>query len=173
MENRTGGEHPTLKSSPRRGTTRKPYRPKPRAEIARNMSAIRSTDNKTERALRRELHSRGLRYRKYRRDLPGKPDIVFPSAKVAVFVDGDYWHCRVLKERGLAALQVQLRTPTRAYWLKKFQRRVELDASADKSLRKLGWLVIRLWESDVRANVTDAANAIVRRVRHRQKRAQA
>src|SRR5579862_3298439 len=110
------------------------YRPKPKDEVARNMSAIRSSGNKTETALRKALHKVGLRYRKYRADLPGRPDLVFMQAKVAVFVDGDFWHGRVLIEDGLAALKARLRTPNRAYWLSKLQRRVARDREITKLL---------------------------------------
>jgi DNA mismatch endonuclease, patch repair protein len=76
------------------------YRPKPKDEIARNMSAIRSSGNRTETAPRRELHRRGLRCKKYAAHLPGRPDIVIPTERIAVFVDGAYWHCRILQEKG-------------------------------------------------------------------------
>lgn len=84
--------------------TAKPYRPKSRADVARNMSAIRSEQNRTEVRLRKAIFARGLRYRLYRRDLPGKPDFVFVRESVAVFVDGDYWHCRLLIEEGRSAV---------------------------------------------------------------------
>src|SRR6202023_2421361 len=87
------------------GQRTRPYRPKSAEEIRRNMSAIRSTDNRTERLLRSALHRRGLRFRKYVSDVPGRPEIVFRREHVAVFVDGDYWHCRVLQERGLSAFR--------------------------------------------------------------------
>lgn len=145
------------------------YRPKPRDEIARNMSAIRSTGNQTETVLRKQLHSSGLRYRLYAKHLPGKPDFVFPSARVAVFVDGDYWHCRILVEQGIDALRATLRTPTRDYWLDKFQRRVARDAVVTRELRALGWLVIRLWESDVKGDIAGAARTIMTAVRRRQR----
>src|SRR5215212_10158138 len=96
---------------------RKVYRPKPQAEIHRNMSAIRARENRAEVALRKALHAMGLRYRKYRRDLPGCPDFVFPREKIAVFVDGDYWHGRELVERGRTAFIRSLRMPNRDYWI--------------------------------------------------------
>jgi DNA mismatch endonuclease, patch repair protein len=146
--------------------TRK-YRPKPTDEIYRNMSAIRSTENRTELALCKALHARGLRYRKYRKDLPGSPDIVFAREHVAVFVDGDYWHARILVEQGMRALGRTLRSSTRDYWLAKFKRRVERDRSATTALESAGWLVIRLWESDVKRDLQHAAHRIARIVRAR------
>jgi DNA mismatch endonuclease, patch repair protein len=152
-----------------RGTVTR-YRPKPRDEIARNMAAIRSTENRTETALRKRLHALGLRYRLYARDLPGRPDIVFPSSRVAVFVDGDYWHCRILVENGLAALKASLRTASRNYWLAKFQHRVSRDVEVTMTLRQMGWLVIRLWESDVKRDTAKAAARVERAVRRRRDR---
>lgn len=150
----------------------KPYRSKPRAEIARNMSAIRSTGNLTETALRQALHGLGLRYRKYRNDLLGRPDIVFSGPRVAVFVDGDYWHGRLLIDGGPDALEAKvgrLAEPSRAYWRDKFTRRVQRDQEITTALRNDGWLVLRFWESDVKKNVDHAARRIAAAVRRRSK----
>lgn len=141
------------------------YRPKSRDEIRRNMSAIRSTGGKAETALRSTLHRRGLRFRKNDKRLAGKPDIVFAGARVAVFVDGDYWHARVLREHGPAALQERIKTANRDYWIDKFTRRVGRDDEVTARLRAGGWTVVRLWESDVRRDVEAAADAVERAVR--------
>lgn len=146
------------------------YRPKPRDEVARNMSAIRSQDNKTEVKLRRALHALGLRYRKYSGSLPGRPDLVFPASRVAVFLDGDYWHGRDLVEGRSTALERRLRrlpVKTRKYWRAKFRRRVERDEQVTRQLRDAGWLVLRFWESDVRANPTPAVRTVASSVRRR------
>jgi DNA mismatch endonuclease (patch repair protein) len=149
---------------------RKIYRPKPRDEIRRNMSAIRGRENRAEVALRKALHAMGLRYRKYRRDLPGCPDFVFVRERVAVFVDGDYWHARVLVERGPGALTRSLRTPNKDYWLKKFQNNVRRDREATRALGKAGWHVLRYWESDVRRDTMALARRVGRVVEARRKR---
>jgi len=141
------------------------YRPKSRAEIARNMSAIHSTDTATEMALRHAIHRLGIRYRLYSKALTGRPDLVFPSARLIVFVDGDFWHGRILKERGVAGLRASMRTKNRAYWLKKMTRNVARDVTVTKSLRAGGWKVMRLWETDVRRNVESIASRIERAVR--------
>ncbi|HTF40876.1 MAG TPA: very short patch repair endonuclease [Propionibacteriaceae bacterium] len=147
---------------------KKPYRPKDPAAVHRNMSAIRATENRTERALRSALHRLGLRYRKYATSLPGRPDIVFPVQKVAVFVDGDYWHARVLQERGLRAFRATVKKKeTRTYWLAKLRRNAERDHAVTLTLRKAGWLVVRLWESDAKRDVPKAAARIARAVRRR------
>lgn len=143
------------------------YSPKSRDEIRRNMSAIRSRDNRTETLLRKALFSRGLRYRKYNPKLIGKPDIAFMREKVAVFVDGDFWHARVLRENGPEALEERIKTRNRDYWWKKLHRRVERDNEVTQALEREGWEVIRLWESEVRADLERAAETIEKAVKSR------
>lgn len=146
------------------------YRPKPRDEVRRNMSAIRSWENRTEAQLRRALHALGLRYRKYRSNVLGRPDIVFQASRVAVFLDGDYWHARELVEGRGAILEKRLRRlPVRAreYWRAKFRGRVQRDAEVTQQLRDAGWLVLRFWESDVRANPRPAVRKIAASVKRR------
>ena len=75
-----------------------------RAVVARAMRAVRSRDTQPEMLLRKELHMLGLRYTVHRRDLPGTPDIVFAGSRVAVFVDGEFWHGRQWLDRGLPFL---------------------------------------------------------------------
>lgn len=144
-------------SSPKRA-----YRAKARGEIARNMSAIRSTDNAAEVALRKSLHRLGFRYRLQAKSLAGRPDFVFPSKRVAVFVDGDFWHARLLRERGEAELAAQLRTSNRTYWIQKFRRRVQRDDEVTSSLTKQGWSVVRCWESEIRADLPGVSGRIAR-----------
>lgn len=141
--------------------------PKSRDEIRRNMSAIRSRDNRTEMALRRCLHSFGLRYRLHPTTILGKPDIVFVRERVAVFVDGDYWHARLLREQGLDALTRRLRNDGKDYWIKKFSRRVVRDDEVTASLSYQGWLVLRFWEGDIRRDVIPTARAIESAVKRR------
>jgi DNA mismatch endonuclease (patch repair protein) len=110
---------------------------------SRNMAAIRRTDTKPELALRSELHKRGLRFRKdLRLDLGGavrpRPDIVFTRARVAVFVDGCFWH--QCPEHSRAPRQ------NAGYWSPKLARNVERDRSNDEALHAAGWTVVRLWE---------------------------
>ena len=125
------------------------------------MSAIRSTGGKTEVALRSILHRRGLRFRKNDPRLVGKPDIVFPSARVVVFIDGDYWHARVLREDGPEALHARIKTANRGYWIDKFTKRVSRDDEVTEALEGDGWTVLRFWESDVRRDLQRVADAIV------------
>ena len=138
--------------------------PKSKEEIRRNMSAIRSRDNRTELALRRAIHSLGLRYRLHPTTVLGKPDLVFVRERVAVFVDGDYWHARVLREQGLRVMTSRLRDDRKDYWITKFTRRVVRDDEVTAALSYQGWLVLRFWESDIRREIGLTAEAIERAV---------
>jgi DNA mismatch endonuclease (patch repair protein) len=144
-----------------------PRRPKSRDEIARNMSAIRSKENRTETALRKSLHANGLRYRKYVSGLIGRPDIIFPKEKVAVFVDGDYWHGRIVRERGISALLSYYTAKQQPYWVGKISRNVARDDKVTETLQSLGWLVLRFWEEDVRKDISTAVLQIQSAVRQR------
>ncbi|MFI5735239.1 very short patch repair endonuclease [Kribbella sp. NPDC051587] len=111
---------------------------------SRNMKAIRRTDTKPEVQLRSALHRSGLRFRK---DLlirtsarRVRPDIVFTARKLAIFVDGCFWHC--CPEHGR---QPAVNT---GYWSPKLQRNVERDRQTDAALLADGWRVIRLWEHE-------------------------
>ncbi|HCT76136.1 MAG TPA: very short patch repair endonuclease [Micromonosporaceae bacterium] len=124
---------------------------------SRNMQAIRRTDTKPEIALRSALHSLGYRYRKDLRldlgHLKVRPDIVFTARKVAVFVDGCFWH--VCPEHG--------RQPTVNdwYWAPKLRRTMDRDAAATAALRDAGWQVVRLWEHESLEVAVDAVVAAV------------
>jgi DNA mismatch endonuclease, patch repair protein len=109
------------------------------------MRAIRRTGTKPELALRSALHRQGYRFRKdYRLDLAGgtrvRPDIAFTARRVAVFVDGCFWH--VCPEHG--------RDPTvnEWYWAPKLRRNMERDRAADAALAAAGWQVVRVWEHE-------------------------
>lgn len=113
------------------------------SDMARRSS--RKTDTRCELLLRRSLWKRGVRYRLHAPDLPGRPDIVFPKQKLAVFCDGDFWHGRDLDAR-LARLAVGHNAP---YWLAKIQRNAERDRQQTAVLEQSGWKVLRLWETDI------------------------
>ena len=128
------------------------------------MRAVRAKDTSPELSLRRELHGRGLRYRLHAKHLPGNPDIVFPGPRVAVFVDGDFWHGRVVEEEGEEGLRAQFRR-NRSYWVPKILRTRERDRTATESLTQQGWTVIRLWESDIKADLPGCADRVTQAVR--------
>jgi DNA mismatch endonuclease (patch repair protein) len=104
------------------------------------MSRIRSKNTAPELVIRRLLHARGLRFRKHVSTLPGSPDLAFAGAKVAVFVDGDFWH-----GWRFPLWQEKLGR----YWKQKIQRNRERDRRNCAALRRRGWLVVRIWEHQV------------------------
>ncbi|MEW2807269.1 very short patch repair endonuclease [Streptomyces massasporeus] len=109
----------------------------------RNMQAIRSRDTKPEKLIRRLVHAQGLRFRVSARPLPDlrrTADMVFRPVKVAVFVDGCYWH-------GCPEHYVPPRTNS-GYWSEKVLRNVTRDRDTDRRLREAGWLVLRFWEHE-------------------------
>jgi DNA mismatch endonuclease (patch repair protein) len=122
------------------------------------MSLIRSKDTQPELTIRRLLHARGLRFRKHAGWLPGRPDIVFVNAKVTVFVDGDYWHgWRFPRWSGKLA----------AYWKHKIEGNRRRDGLNFRRLRRQGWLVIRVWEHQVKCDAASCADRIEAAVRVR------
>jgi DNA mismatch endonuclease (patch repair protein) len=125
----------------------------------------RCADTKHELLLRSALWHRGLRFRKNRADLPGKPDIVFVSERVAVFCDGDFWHGR--NWRRLSSRLRKRANPD--YWCQKIRTNRMRDRRTTALLEKLGWRVIRLWENDIHANPQDAAVVVERTVKSRRR----
>ncbi|MGP2439687.1 very short patch repair endonuclease [Streptomyces sp. JW3] len=128
----------------------------------RNMQAIRSRDTKPEIAIRRLVHATGLRYRVAARPVPDlrrTADMVFRSAKVAVFIDGCYWH-------GCPEHYVSPKTNS-GYWSEKVVRNVTRDRDTDERLREAGWLVLRFWEHEPSDACADkiAATVLARRER--------
>ena len=128
---------------------------------AANMRSNRRADTKPELALRAALHAKGYRYRKdFRLDLPlrrVRPDIAFTSRKVAVFVDGCFWHA--CPDHGSKPKNNDW------YWSPKLARNVERDRAADEALTRAGWTVVRLWEHVPLTEAIDAVVAAVGRPR--------
>jgi DNA mismatch endonuclease (patch repair protein) len=136
------------------------------AVTSRIMSAVRAKDTVPELLLRRELHRRGLRYRLHARGLVGKPDLVFASARIAVFVDGDFWHGKGWQERGFASVEAQFakhRDPQ--FWIAKIRRNMARDDEVNAALTAAGWRVVRVLESQVRADVVAVADDVERHLR--------
>lgn len=117
-----------------------------------NMSRVRAKNTKPETTLRSALHLRGLRFRIHRKDLPGSPDIVFPRHKIAIFIDGCFWH-------GCPKHGVRPST-NQKFWVDKIEANRKRDKIASRELRKLGWKVIRIWEHDVKRNVSRVLRSI-------------
>lgn len=136
-----------------------PWASSPAARKA--MRGNRSRDTKPELAVRRLIHAAGLRYRVDARpepDLARRADIVFTKQRIAVFIDGCYWH----------GCELHMRMPAKAnadYWSKKLAHNVERDRETTARLELAGWRVLRYWEHEAPKTV---AQSIVRAVRHTQ-----
>lgn len=114
------------------------------------MSRIRSRDSQPELALRRVLHRLGLRYKLHTKDLPGKPDLVFPRYRAVVFVHGCFWHrhegCNI-------ATTPKSNTP---FWVEKFGKNVMRDTRVAAQLKGLGWNVFVAWECELAPRKVEA-----------------
>lgn len=103
------------------------------------MSRIRGRDTRPEMLMRRGLHGRGLRYRLHGKDIPGKPDMVFPKYRAVIFVHGCFWHghgCSLFKWPKTRA----------AFWKSKIESNMERDRDALAALKADGWRVLVVWE---------------------------
>ena len=115
---------------------------------SKNMSRIRSTNSKPEETIRKYLFSKGLRYRKNVRKLPGCPDIVLPKYKTVVFVNGCFWHKH---DCGRFVWP----SSNEEYWHKKINRNIERDADNLRTLTEQGWRVITIWECQLKKKVVE------------------
>ena len=116
-----------------------------------NMARIRGRDTKPEMRVRRILHAAGLRYRLHGKDLPGKPDLVFPRAKTVLFVHGCFWHmhrCRFGKP---------VPATNQEFWAQKRRGNAERDKRNKAALKAAGWRVLEIWECQTRDDAVLAA----------------
>jgi len=125
---------------------------------SRTMAAIRSTETGPEKAIRSILFRRGLRFRKNVRSLPGCPDIVFPTARVAAFIDGDFWHGWRFPA---------WRDRLNEYWAHKIEGNRARDRRNRNALKAGGWLVLRFWGHDIANDPLRCATAIHEAVKTR------
>jgi len=130
-------------------------------QIHYNMSRIHCKDTQIELKLRKELWSRGLRYRKNDKSVEGKPDIVFKGPKVAVFCDSEFWHGYDWEHR-----KEDLKT-NRDFWINKIERNMQRDYQVNRILGEQGWVVLRFWGKDIQKNLTQCADIIEKEVRGR------
>ncbi|MBN1902753.1 DNA mismatch endonuclease Vsr [Candidatus Sumerlaeota bacterium] len=114
------------------------------AQRKKTMQSVKSEDTKPEIKIRKLIFSLGYRYRLHRKDLPGKPDIVFPSRKKIIFVHGCFWHghnCR--------SGQNQPKT-NQKYWKAKIRKNVKRDFKNIENLKQLGWNPLIIWECEIK-----------------------
>lgn len=130
-------------------------------QIHYNMSRVRCKDTKIEVALRKELWSRGLRYRKNVSTVPGKPDIAFIGKKVAVFCDSEFWHGYDWEHR-----KDDIKT-NREFWITKIERNIQRDKEVNQILEEQGWIVLRFWGKEIQKNLSECADRIESVVKNR------
>ena len=121
------------------------------------MRRIKSTGMKPEMVVRRLVHRLGYRYRLHRKDLPGKPDLVFGPKRKAIFVHGCFWHGHELE----GCLDARKPKSNTGYWNPKLARNKERDAEHFKALKAAGWKVLTIWECETKNS--DKIEKLVRR----------
>jgi len=120
---------------------------------SKTMSRIRGKNSIPELLLRKALWAENIRFRIHRQDLPGRPDLVIDKYRLAVFVDGDFWH----------GYQWEHRKPktNQAFWIPKIERNIQRDQFASESLSNLGYTVMRFWEHQVKQNLKACVNQVM------------
>lgn len=120
----------------------------------KNMQNIRSLNTKSELILAKAFRKQKIYFTRNVKIITGKPDFVFRKKKIAVFVDSDFWHghpkrCIMPKSN-------------KTYWNKKIKRNRQRDKKVNKELKKAGWKVVRIWEHDIKNNLTRNLNKILK-----------
>lgn len=131
-------------------------------EIRKRMSKVKLKNGDAEKLLAKKLWHLGYRYRKNDKRLPGSPDIAIMKYRIAIFVDGEFWHGKdwnIRKER----LQ-----HNREYWIEKIEENMARDKRVDKQLREKGWIPIRFWAKNALKNPDDCIEVIIQLITERQ-----
>lgn len=135
--------------------------PPPRASsvaVSRSMKSNRAKDTSPEVMLRKALREVGLRdYKLNPKVVPGRPDIVYPDARLALFIHGCFWH-------RCPDCDLPLPKTNRGFWRRKFIRNKERDARKKRELKKLGWKVLELWECMIKKDASRLAERIVKKI---------
>ncbi|MFZ2898595.1 MAG: very short patch repair endonuclease [Saprospiraceae bacterium] len=121
----------------------------------RNMQANKSKGTLPEILLAKNLWRQGYRYRKNLSTVVGKPDIAFPKYKVAVFIDGEFWHGKDWDKKK------ETISSNREYWIPKIERNMARDAEVKYHLEQKGWKVLRYWSKEVKNNLASCTGQII------------
>lgn len=116
------------------------------SERSERMRRVRQKNTAPELAVRRLLHGMGFRYRIHRKDLPGSPDIVFPSRRKIIFVHGCFWHGHHDEGCNLATVP----KTRRRFWTKKISDNRQRDQRNQRELNNLGWDILVIWQCEIR-----------------------
>ncbi len=133
-----------------------------RSRRSYNMSRIKGKQTTIEVALSKALWHRGLRLRKNQKGIYGHPDLSNKRLKIAIFTDGDFWHGFDWEERR------ETIKSNRSYWIPKIEKNMDKDNEVNKELLSKGWLVIRVWEHEIRKDITGTADMIYRLIKERE-----
>ena len=120
----------------------------------KNMQAVKNKDSEIELLLRKELWSRGIRYRKNVKTVYGHPDLAFIGKKVAVFCDSEFWHGYNWEQKS-----AEIKS-NREFWIPKIERNMERDREVNEKLRREGWTVIRFWGKEIKKHPRTCADII-------------
>lgn len=136
---------------------------RPQAQVAEIMRAVPGRSTEPEKVFRKALRHAGIRsFRICDESLPGKPDIVIPSRKLAIFIDGDFWHGNQYRTRGHATLDEQLNgINNEHYWRRKLGSNIARDLRNTSLLLRSGWRVARFWESEVRGDIGKCVKTVL------------
>jgi DNA mismatch endonuclease (patch repair protein) len=119
-----------------------------------NMAKIKSKNSKPELTLRKALWKENIRYRIHKKNLPGTPDIFIKKYKLAIFVDGDFWHGYNWQVR-----KPNLKTNAK-FWIPKIERNMQKDRIANTQLNQLGYNVMRFWEHEIKISLNKCVNQV-------------
>ncbi len=123
--------------------------------ISYRMKLVKSKDSKIELFLRQALWRKGLRYRKHYNKVIGCPDIAFPSKRVAIFCDSEFWHGYDWENYKKYAFK-----SNRSFWIAKIERNIRRDKEVNNFLSSAGWTVIRFWGKEIQKNVDECVKKI-------------
>lgn len=127
-------------------------------EIRKRMSKVRLKNGRAETILAKRLWHEGYRYRRNYKKLPGSPDIALTTYRVAVFVDGEFWHGENWEER-----KAKLKH-NREYWIEKIEENIARDKRVDAQLHDMGWVTVHFWEKQVLRQTDECMKEIINQI---------
>ncbi len=125
------------------------------AQKSKAMSKIRDRNTKPEISLRKALWALNIKYRINVKSLPGKPDVLMRKHKLAIFVDGEFWHGYNWEEK-----RNKIKTNT-GFWIPKIERNMQRDIENNKKLAELGFIVLRFWDHEIKKDLEGCINKIL------------
>ncbi|MCM5661943.1 very short patch repair endonuclease [Galbibacter mesophilus] len=128
------------------------YTTKKRSRI---MSRIKGKNSKPEMIFRKALWAKGVRYRVNNKNLPGKPDITIKKYKLAIFIDGEFWHGYNWDERK------ETIKSNRGFWIPKIERNIQRDKEVNQQLAQMGFTVLRFWQREVKTDLKKCINDVM------------